>query len=44
MCKLICGTAFYGNVTGAFIEDGVRKTKLWNIKFDYGEEEDVTLS
>ena len=30
VCKLICGTAFYG--------------KLWNIKFDYGEEEDVTLS
>ena len=44
VCKLIGGTPFYGNVTGAFIEDGVRKTKLWNIKFDHGEQEDVTLS
>jgi hypothetical protein len=42
--KHIGGTAFYGNVTGAFIEDGVRKTKLWNIKFDHDKEEGVTLS
>ena len=44
VCELIGGTPFYGNVTGAFIEDGVRKTKLWRIKFDHGEDEDVTLS
>ena len=44
VCELIGGTPFYGNVTGAFIEDGVRKTKLWNIKFDHGKEEEVTLS
>ena len=42
--ELIGGTVFYGNVTGAFIEDGVRKTKLWNIKFDHGKEEDIALS
>ena len=44
VCELIGGTPFYGNVTGAFIKDGVRKTKLWRIKFDHGEEEDITLS
>ena len=44
VCELIGGTAFYGNVTGACMEDRVRKTKLWNIKFDHGKEEEVTLS
>ena len=37
VCELIDRIPFYGNVTGAFIEDGVRKTKLWRIKFDHGE-------
>ena len=45
VCELIGGTPFYGNVTGAFIEnDKGKKTKLWNIKFDHGKEEEVTLS
>jgi len=44
VCEIIGGTPFYGNVTGARVEDGVKKTKLWNIKFDHGEEEEVTLS
>ena len=46
MCArlLLAGIPFCCKVTGAFIEnDKGKKVKLWNIKCDNGEEEDVTI-
>ena len=44
MCKVIAGIPFCCKVTGAFIEnDKGKKAKLWNIKCDNEEEEDVTI-
>ena len=45
VCELIAGVPFYGNVTGAFIENdrGKKAKSLWNIKYDNDDEEDVTI-
>ena len=41
----IGGGVFYGNITGVCIKEVRRKTKLWNIKYDNGEEEEeVTIT
>ena len=41
VCELVGGVQWYGNVTGSRMEDD--ETKLWSIKYDNDEEEEVTL-
>ena len=40
----IGGGVFYGNITGVCIKEVRRKTTLLNIKYDNGEEEEVTIT
>ena len=40
----IGGGVFNGNITGVCIKEVRRKTKLWNIKYDNGAEEEVTIT
>ena len=41
VCELVGGVQWYGNVTGSCMED--KETKLWSIKYDNDDKEEVTL-